>query len=491
MDDLTPFDRQIAAEFLRDAGPSEPVDDAAIFTAITATQSPKWRFQSMFSATKFVVASAIVALFGGFLLAGVLTQPSEESVPGAVTDSPAPTVSDDLLPGVDLVTEEVEPGVYRVLSDGTDNDMGDVAIAPHGTTQVVAGQDGSVWVRRRQPLNEDRRSVEDRLFRVGHVGSIDARGLRGWTPDISVAPDGVVWALSESATQLWSLADGEWTQHSAPSGTQLTDIETPADGSIWTSWAAGDGNCRLSTVARLVDGEWQEEDIEPVMLGGHGGMLASGPDGTTLLGSMSMRCKDDAWFGVLERDEDGWVPSIEPDQSRHPRGVGPIATGKDGTAWAWTPGAGHTDPWGPRLYRRRVGDWELLGDDGSVPMLISLRDGPSMTVSADGRLWIAFEGPGVARDHREMGDKSYAATLDGECAGVLSFDGATWSQHLAGACATHVSAAPNGNVWAIVPVLDPEGGNYPAGARRAAHADLERGPAGLYVITPEAVAGIE
>ena len=27
----------------------------------------------------------------------------------------------DLLPGVDLVTEEVEPGVYRVLSDGVRN----------------------------------------------------------------------------------------------------------------------------------------------------------------------------------------------------------------------------------------------------------------------------------------------------------------------------------------------------------------------------------
>jgi hypothetical protein len=33
-----------------------------------------WRFQSMFSATKFVVAGVIVALFGGFLLSGVLTQ---------------------------------------------------------------------------------------------------------------------------------------------------------------------------------------------------------------------------------------------------------------------------------------------------------------------------------------------------------------------------------------------------------------------------------
>ena len=74
MDDMTAFERQVAGEFVRRAGPVHPVDAAAILTAITAATSPKRRFQTMFSATKFIVAGAIVALFGGFLLAGVLTQ---------------------------------------------------------------------------------------------------------------------------------------------------------------------------------------------------------------------------------------------------------------------------------------------------------------------------------------------------------------------------------------------------------------------------------
>ncbi len=50
-----------------------------------ATQSPKWRFASMFSATKSVVAGAIVALFAAFL---AIAQPFDEqgaSVPGAAT----------------------------------------------------------------------------------------------------------------------------------------------------------------------------------------------------------------------------------------------------------------------------------------------------------------------------------------------------------------------------------------------------------------------
>ncbi len=42
----------------------------------------------MFSATKFVVAGVIVALFGGFLLSGALTTRQGESVPGAATGGP-------------------------------------------------------------------------------------------------------------------------------------------------------------------------------------------------------------------------------------------------------------------------------------------------------------------------------------------------------------------------------------------------------------------
>jgi len=87
MDDMNAFEKQLAGEVERAFGPPHPVDVSAIVHDAT-TQSPKWRFQSMFSATKFVVAGAIVALFGGFLLSGVLTQqPSDEMAPAAATTS--------------------------------------------------------------------------------------------------------------------------------------------------------------------------------------------------------------------------------------------------------------------------------------------------------------------------------------------------------------------------------------------------------------------
>jgi len=176
MDEMTAFDQQIAREVVREAGPSEPVDGAAIFTAITTTPSPKWRFQTMFSATKFVVAGAIVALFGGFLLSGVLTQqPSDEPLPpaaesalatteaepsDAATSGPEPTTeeqaadttSPDLLPGVDLVTEEVEPGVYRVVSDG----VRELEWPATQDTSLIAGLDGSVLVAENPGKGQDR-----------------------------------------------------------------------------------------------------------------------------------------------------------------------------------------------------------------------------------------------------------------------------------------------------------------------------------------------
>jgi sugar lactone lactonase YvrE len=93
MDDMTIFEEQLGKGLDQLAGPRRPVDAMAIAQSIT-THSPKWRFQSMFSATKFVVAGAIVALFGGFLLAGVMTQqPTEQIVPAAATASPSDRAS--------------------------------------------------------------------------------------------------------------------------------------------------------------------------------------------------------------------------------------------------------------------------------------------------------------------------------------------------------------------------------------------------------------
>ena len=76
------FERQVADVAQRVVGPPRTVDALAIARQAT-TDPPKRRFPSMFSALKFVAASAIVALFGAFLLAGILPSDSPEQAPPA------------------------------------------------------------------------------------------------------------------------------------------------------------------------------------------------------------------------------------------------------------------------------------------------------------------------------------------------------------------------------------------------------------------------
>ncbi len=120
MTDMTAFERQLSGEISGLMGPVRPVDDAAIFSAITATQSPKWRFSSMFSAAKFVLAGAIVALFGAILLQGILQTPQDEdSAPAAVTGSPSPTaIEGSTFPTGTFVAED-EDLTLEFRADGT------------------------------------------------------------------------------------------------------------------------------------------------------------------------------------------------------------------------------------------------------------------------------------------------------------------------------------------------------------------------------------
>jgi hypothetical protein len=99
MNDLVQLERLVADVAAEAAGPSRPVDVAAI-TGSATSQSPQWRVQPMFSATKYVAAGAIVALFGGFLLmaapgdqrtAGVPAAPSGQAGAAAVSASPTPS----------------------------------------------------------------------------------------------------------------------------------------------------------------------------------------------------------------------------------------------------------------------------------------------------------------------------------------------------------------------------------------------------------------
>lgn len=94
MNDMRSFEHRLADELGQMAGPEPPVDALAVARSVAA-QAPKRRFQSMFHATKFLLAGAIVAMFGGFLLSTVVTQQQDAaSLPGAeASDRPTAVIT--------------------------------------------------------------------------------------------------------------------------------------------------------------------------------------------------------------------------------------------------------------------------------------------------------------------------------------------------------------------------------------------------------------
>jgi hypothetical protein len=122
-----------------------------------------------FSALRLVAAAGIVALFGGLLIGGVLTRPrGDEMAPAAVTGSPSPMTTQELLAG--MVTEEVAPGVLHLLKDGV-RDLAQLPYADWGVAVKVDGA-GMVW-----------RLVDGRYFRIGAEGASPRTGRSGsWPP---------------------------------------------------------------------------------------------------------------------------------------------------------------------------------------------------------------------------------------------------------------------------------------------------------------------
>lgn len=205
MDDMNAFENQVGREVVLAMGPLRPVDDAAILTAITATRSPEWRVQSLFSASKFVVAAAIVALFGGILLVGVsTTHVGEEQAPAvgasaspwggteyAVNPVAKPTsaypsvVTDDAL----WLVDQEGRAVFRV-----DAETGAVTELSLETTPgyLVASAD-AIWMVRPFGVHRiDRASltVDDAV--IQRSGGAPFSGESG-SPQAAIVADGSLW----------------------------------------------------------------------------------------------------------------------------------------------------------------------------------------------------------------------------------------------------------------------------------------------------------
>ena len=462
MDDMTALERQIGDELRREIGPVPRFDAASIVHSVVTTVPPERRSVvtrlrgrisrtptegglTMSSALKFIAASAIVALFGGFLLAGIIsTQPIDETTPAVVTESPSPMTSEELLAG--MVAEEVEPGVYRVINDGVRE------LVPADYWGVVAGQDGSVWLESTGQWLQ--LGEADRPISLGHVAG-----------ESVVAADGSLWAIA--ADNVYSFDGGSWTKWSTDS-MPLRGLAMAPDGAVWVT--GGEESGETAGLFRLAGGDltpmpdWTEvhsraAGASHLEVAPDGAVWLMGEETPDLPGYDNGGPRVDAF---LRFDGDAWEAVTVPVDLRYVAVGQSFDIGADGTLWA---AVGNPKEPGDGLARLDESGWTVFTEaDGVRPWgIFGFFPTDLLHAAPDGSAWVNAEGDGSS------------------CGGVANFDGTTWTGFLSDLCVGDMDVAPDGAVWVQagpLEVSDTPGFD-------------EWGSPHTYVITPEAVAGTE
>jgi hypothetical protein len=427
MHDDTAFERQIGIVLDRMGGPGQTFDAMAIARA-AAAPSPGW-FPSLVGATRFVVAAAIVALFGGLLLAGALMQPrGDEMAPAAEIDPPPPTTTEELL--ADWVTEKVEPGVVRVVNDGFRD------LAPLGRDpgrELALGEDGSVWLWSDGTLQ--RLGAPEREPPI--VGPRARGDVLGdlFIGDLLIDSDGVPWAGGWEG--VYRLDGDAWTP--VRSGYSRFDISP--DGTLWSAWPGGSGG-----VSRLTPSGWEDHAIDLDLASAlrvdpgtniyavNPQRLIAAPDGSVWVGMAVEVAPREYGHLLLRFDGEAWSASDPLDVGSY-SAMTIFDIGPDGTAWVYLDQGDLDDP---HLARLSDGTWTVYAsDDGVEPIGIAGEAEGYMEVDQTGTLWVGGEWRGL-----------------GSCGGVRSFDGSRWHRYLGDVCVLDLDIAPDGAVW-VVGTKDP------------------------------------
>ena len=237
----------------------------------------------------------------------------------------APTTTEELLSG--MVTEEVEPGVFRVVNDGV-RDLGGPGEAYPGAF-VHAAPDGTIWL--------SGTGSEDGLLRLGGEATYrdPGRDPMDYYAEWRVGPDGALW--TNKGLTLHTFRDGSWSWQRLPRSVgAIVDFDVAPDGAVWV---AG-----LASLHRL----------DP-----DGSLTSAEGLGEMLSGDLEIDLVEVGAGGVV------WITGLERDLG--------TAAGEDA---------------GSRRLLRYDGDgWMLVGD----PEGVSWAQRASLAATPSGELWIATE----------------------------------------------------------------------------------------------------
>jgi hypothetical protein len=185
----------------------------------------------MFTATRLIAAIAIALLGTGALLFSAGTGPSPTPVA-----SPSPTA---WTPPPGWVTEEVEPGVLRILHDDASHDL--VQAPPY---RVAVGPDDAIWVLAGsgEPALFESGLTTSTLLQLGQEGThpIDVPLFHpDRTNKLAIDVAGTVWVLDDN--EVFHLDGGQWLREdpSPEAGVDFRRLESPdraavpPDGITW------------------------------------------------------------------------------------------------------------------------------------------------------------------------------------------------------------------------------------------------------------------
>jgi dipeptidyl aminopeptidase/acylaminoacyl peptidase len=137
MEDPTTFEDRLAIGLERLAGPRRPVDTMAI-TQVASTSAWTSKTRSMVNVTRFAIAAAVVALFGGFVLVAQPTDRMVVTVPGAQTEG-LPPITGPAGNGLiafahdgDIYVGDPVTGESEAIVSGAEYDMG-ASFSPDGS----------------------------------------------------------------------------------------------------------------------------------------------------------------------------------------------------------------------------------------------------------------------------------------------------------------------------------------------------------------------
>ncbi len=388
MDDMTDaFEKQLGDVLQGAAGPSRPVDVAAVLQVVTAkaplghrsvitrrlrggpSLTSIERGFSMSSALKFVVAALVVALFGGFMLSIV------------------PATKRDQAPAAPLVpsgAERVLPGGWAETAQLTQDGRGDVWAIGDGLMRF-SEQDDELTLTGAWTLADDAAfatevmapAQDDGVWLGGATirrfdGSRFTEGIEAPTGEVSElleAPDGALWAMVDDGSQpydaAWRWDGSEWTDMDA--GHALGSLGADAKGRVWVLLGTYPGP-DIEGVAVYDDGSWRAYGSEDHRLLGSGnyGSLEVAPAGEVFVRTAG---------SVLTFDGSSWTEL--PDETV--TGAWQLSVGPDGTLWGYTddalfarsPGGSFEPIAGPGEGWRDIRAVEALRDGA----LVTTRDG--------------------------------------------------------------------------------------------------------------------